>query len=241
MNLTYIIIEDNPGAIENLQIELKKYTYMAELGIATNRKEGVALALNKAPHIIFLDIELGKENGFDIMQEVKQRSVEIKLPCFIIITDYLKYGKEAVNKGALYFLDKPIDSEDLETALQKVVEFFKKKNESLTIKNSEGHFFIALKDIRYVESKSNCCTIYSDNFPPLTVSRTLKDLQMVLSHNFLRIHNRYIVNPKCVQMMNTSKKIILVAVKENNVTKTITLPIGNLYLDKVKGKMLGNG
>ena len=237
MNLTYIIIEDNPGAIENLRIELRKYHKLKELGIATNSAEGVSLALKEVPKIIFLDIELGNENGFDILQEIKQRS--LKPTCFIITTDYLKYGKEAVNRGAFYFLDKPIDPDELNVAIQKVGGYFKKQDEVLTIKNSEGHFFITLADIRYVESNNNCCTIFRDNFPPVTISRTLKDLENVLSGKFLRIHNSYIVNQKFVQMMNTSKKVLQISLKENSLTDTINLPIGNFYLDKVKGALLG--
>ena len=238
MKLTYIIIEDNPGAIENLRMELKKYTYLTDLGIATNSEEGVALALKEVPGIIFLDIELGKENGFDILQEIRKRS--IIPPSFIITTDFLKYGKEAVNNDVIYFLDKPVDPDEVKLAIRKVEKYYKKQDDCIRIKNSEGHFFVTLTDIRYIESKNNCCTIYRDNFPALTVSRTLKDMEKVLSDNFLRIHNSYIVNRKCIQMMNTSKKVLQISLKENNITDTIHLPIGNLYLDKVKRVMLGN-
>ena len=238
MNLTYIIIEDNPGSIQNLRIELEKFTHLTELGAATNSVAGVALALKKAPDIIFLDIELGKENGFNVLQEVKQRS--LKPLCFIITTDHQKYGKDALNEGALYFLDKPIDPDELNIAIRKVGSYFKKNDECLTIKNSEGHFFVSLPDIRYIESNNNCCTIFRNNFPPLTVSRTLKDMETVLSDKFLRIHNSYIVNQKCVQMMNTSKKIMQIDIKENSITQTIDLPIGNFYLGKVKDAMLRN-
>ena len=238
MNITYIIIEDNPGAVENLRMELKKYHKLKELGIATNSGEAVALTLKNEPKIIFLDIELGNENGFDILQEIRKRS--ISPPCFIVTTDYLKYGKEAVNNEAIYFLDKPIDPDEVKVAIRKVENYFKKQNESLRIKNSEGHFFVTLPDIRYIESKNNCCTIYRDNFPALTVSRTLKDMERVLPDKFIRIHNSYIVNRDCIQMMNTSKKIMQISYKENNITDTINLPIGNSYLDKVKNILLGN-
>ncbi len=239
MKITYIIIEDNPGAIENLNSELKKHEYLQELGQASNAKDGIALALNKSPHLIFLDVELGKENGFHVLEEISQRSG--KPPHFIITTDYLKYGKEAVNRDALYFLDKPIDPDELETALFKVQSHIKKQDKYLRIKNSEGHFFIALDDIQYIESKNNCCTIYRNNFPAVTVSQTLKDIQADLSNHFLRIHNRYIVNRKNIQMMNTTKKVVQVSVKENGAIQTIKLPIGNFYLSQVKQVMLGSG
>ena len=70
MNFSYIIVEDNLGALQNLQTALKPHFNFKETGTAHTLTKGIALALSTKPHIIFLDVELGNENGFDLIKEL---------------------------------------------------------------------------------------------------------------------------------------------------------------------------
>lgn len=236
MKYTYIIIEDNQGAIKNLRTALKSYVQMEEVGCAENVNDGLNLILTKKPHFVFLDIVLGFDNGYDVMDEIKRHSSPF--PFFIIITQYNKYAKEAVNKDALYFLDKPIDPDELAAAIHKVEQRFFDLQKTINIKNSEGHFFIDLKTIQYINGSNNYCVIHRENAKPMLLSRTLKDMEAELPPTFIRIHKGYIINRAFVQMMNTTNRFVRMTFTENESSGELQLPIGNMYLERVKKILL---
>ena len=152
MSYNYLIVEDNPGSVKNLQIALKPHKDFSAVGVATTLTKGISMALSTRPHLIFLDVELGEENGFDLIKEIRQHSSVF--PFIIMITDYERYAKKAVNTDVLYFLDKPIDPDELITALHKFEERVLELKNHITIKNSEGHFFIDLNTIQYIKSET---------------------------------------------------------------------------------------
>ncbi len=232
MNYNYIIVEDNLGALQNLQTAIKPHCDFIELGVAHTLTKGIAMALSTKPHIIFLDVELGDENGFDLIKEIRQFTSE--MPFIIMTTGVDKYAKKAVNTDVLYFLDKPIDPDELVIALNKFEKRYLDLKKQITIKNTEGHFFMQLETIQYIKSEINYSTIFRTNQPPMLVSKTLKELEKILPNPFIRIHKSYIVNRQFVQMLNTTKKKIKLSTTDG----IIELPIGESYLEKVKNSLL---
>src|SRR5690554_6752069 len=182
MSYNYLIVEDNPGSVKNLQIALKPHKDFSAVGIATTLTKGISMALSTRPHLIFLDVELGEKNGFDLIKEIRQHSSVF--PFIIMITDYERYAKKAVNTDVLYFLDKPIDPDELVTALHKFKERVLELKNHITIKNSEGHFFIDLNTIQYIKSSNNYCIIHRVDKNPMVVTRTLKNMEASLPSKF---------------------------------------------------------
>ncbi|QAA80449.1 response regulator transcription factor [Aequorivita sp. H23M31] len=236
MDYNYIIVEDNPSCIENLRIALKSYNGFSEVGTASTLSQGISLALTAKPHLIFLDVQLGDEIGFDLIKEIRKNATDF--PFFIMTTDFDKYGKEATNNDALYFLDKPIDPDELSKALYKFENRVLELQDHITIKNSKGHFFIDLSTIQYIKSSNNYCIIYRMDENPMIVSRTLKNLEVSLPSTFLRIHKSYIVNRNLVQMINTRTKIVRLNFKDKRTNNELELPIGNSYLDNARRILL---
>lgn len=236
MNFNYVIVEDNLGALKNLQTSMKSFPDFIEIGVAHTLTKGIALALSKKPHIIFLDIELGEENGFDLIKEIRQYTNE--MPYVIVTTDFDRYAKKAVNTDVLYFLDKPIDDDELIIGLKKFEKKYVDSQKQITIKNSDGHFFMDLETIQYIKSDINYCNIYrSDQEKPMYVTKTLKELEKILPNQFVRIHKSYIINSQFVKMLNTTqKKIKLNCLSEK--LEALELPIGDSYLDIVKNTLL---
>lgn len=232
MIYNYIIIEDTVGALRNLQTALKSFEDFKEIGVANNANQGVGMVLNLKPHLVFLDVELGDDYGFDVLKQIRLSSPE--LPYFIMTTDFVKYAKEAVNADALYFLDKPIDPDELELALQKFQKKYLEMQSHLTIKNSEGHFFIHLDDIVYLEADNNQCKIIRNKKNSMFASKTLKDMESILPTNFIRTHKSFIINQNYLQMVNTTKKVLQL----NCDDKLIEIPIGNSHLERVKNQLM---
>ena len=236
MNYNYIIVEDNLGSLQNLQVSLKSYKNFKEIGIANTLSQGISLVLSAKPHIVFLDVQLGNENGFDLIKEIRQFTSE--MPFIIMTTDFDKYAKKAVNHDVLYFLDKPIDPDELVIALHKFEKRFLELKNHITIKNSEGHFFMQLEDIQFVQSDNNCCKIFKKDGTQMFVTKTLKAMETVLPPPFIRIHKSYIVNAKHILMLNTAKKIVKLSSLHAETKELIELPISDLYMETINQTLL---
>lgn len=236
MNYNYIIVEDNLGSLQNLQVSLKSYKNFKEIGIANTLSQGISLVLSAKPHIVFLDVQLGDENGFDLIKEIRQFTSE--MPFIIMTTDFDKYAKKAVNHDVLYFLDKPIDPDELVIALHKFEKRFLELQNHITIKNTEGHFFMQLEDINYIQSDNNCCRIFKKENTQMFVTKTLKEIESILPFPFIRIHKSYIVNAKHIQMLNTAKKMLKLNTFNMVTNEFIELPISDLYMENVKQTLL---
>lgn len=235
MNFNYIIVEDNLGALQNLQSAIKPHSNFKEIGIAHTLVKGISLALSAKPHIIFLDVELGNENGFDLIKEIRQFTTE--MPYIIMTTGVDKYAKKAVNTDVLYFLEKPIDPDELVIALNKFEKKYLDFQKHITIKNTEGHFFMHLETIQYIKAEINYCNIYRSHQPSMLVSKTLKEIEKILPNQFIRIHKSYIVNSQYVQMLNTTKKKLKLTNNSGD-SDILELPIGDSYLEIVKNTLL---
>ena len=236
MNYNYIIVEDNLGSLQNLQVSLKSYKNFKEIGIANTLSQGISLVLSAKPHIVFLDVQLGDENGFDLIKEIRQFTSE--MPFIIMTTDFDKYAKKAVNHDVLYFLDKPIDPDELVIAFHKFEKRFLELQNHITIKNTEGHFFMQLEDINYIQSDNNCCRIFKKENTQMFVTKTLKEIESILPFPFIRIHKSYIVNAKHIQMLNTAKKMLKLNTFNTVTNEFIELPISDLYMENVKQTLL---
>lgn len=249
MNHNYIIIEDQKGALENLQIALEPYTNLFFKGTAENLKEGLSLCLKQKPNLIFLDVELGQEIGFDLIHEL--RVFYTTLPFIILTTAHDHYAKQAVNNDVLYFLSKPIDNGELQKALTKFEKAQSEQRNHIVIKDKNGHTLMQYEDIVYIEAQSNYCIFYLKHGKKNTVSKTLKEIENLLPNIFLRTHKSFMVNTQFVEKINTTKKQITLNTKtgiievvadtktkidENlklKATETI-ISIGESYLELVK-------
>jgi len=236
MNFNYIIVEDNLGALQNLQTALKPYTNFKEIGTAHTLSKGISLALSVKPHIIFLDVELGNENGFDLIKEIRQFTTD--MPFIIMTTGVDKYAKKAVNTDVLYFLEKPIDPDELVIALNKFEKKYLDLQKHITIKNTEGHFFMQLEDILYIKSDNNCCKIFRKDNTQMFVTKTLKEMETILPFPFIRVHKSYIVNTHFIHMINTAKKMLIIHAPNNPKSKLEELSISDLYMETVKQTLL---
>jgi two-component system LytT family response regulator len=239
MKYNYVIVEDRKGAFENLLTALKKHTNFILKGHATSVKEAITLILTEKPQLVFLDVELGNESGFDIIREIRQ--ITQNIPFFVMTTDFDKYAKNAVNQDVLYFLDKPIDPDELVKALVKFEKNYLERQEHITIKNTEGHLFMQLETITHITADNSYSLIHRTNETPKIVSKTLKDVDAILPDQFIRIHKSTIVNKKFITQLNTTKQVVILQPKTQNNTQEnakLEFSIGDSYLETVKNTLL---
>ena len=132
MGKKILLIEDDLSVVEMLKKNLEKSDY--EVSAAFDGIEGVKMAQQKKPDLIILDVMLPKEDGFSVLEQIKN-SQDIAYTPIIIISGLSSSeikekipSYEAQSKGSrtLFFLRKPFDIEEL---LTEIESFFNPKIE----------------------------------------------------------------------------------------------------------------
>lgn len=204
-----IIIDDEPYCCESLSILLEEYCPEVSItGIFHNGGDALTGIRKNAPDLIFLDVEMPKMNGFDMLKQLPSVNFEI-----IFTTSYDQYAVKAIRFSAIDYLLKPIDTDELQNAVQKVIrrshkpiaeqlEILLQKIQKpsapisrIALPTMEGLQMIAVDTIISCESDSNYTTLHLKNKKKMVVCRNLKDMEELLEeHSFARVHRCYLVN-----------------------------------------------
>lgn len=217
-----IIIDDEKHCIDRLNNLLKEYC--PEITVLENCSD-INSAVEKInelkPDIIFLDVRFHDVTGFDLLRKFEKLNFEI-----IFMTAFEQYAVQAFRFSALDFLLKPIDSDDLISAVEKLkrkigrkenslenIELmlqnfnnFRQKNKKITVPTIYGFEMISTQDILYCKSDVNYTTLFLKDGKSFTVARTLKEFENALSqYHFFRISNSYVVNLEYIKSYNKGK------------------------------------
>ena len=112
-----IIVDDEPYCCDTLETMLEKYCPDVQLvAVCHSGEEAIAAISQQKPDLVFLDIEMPRMNGFDMLQKINPINFEI-----IFTTSFDQYALRAIRFSALDYLLKPIDKDDLANAVQKEI------------------------------------------------------------------------------------------------------------------------
>ncbi len=216
--LKAVIIDDEKKARESLELTLKLYCKEVEIvGEADGVNSGFLLISNLLPDIVFHDIKMQDGTGFDLLKKFKQ--IEFS-PVFI--TAYNDFAVKAFKFSALDYIVKPVDPEELISAVKKAADIREKtdlikkiellkdilekkdKNPQKIVLKTEKHIHIVnISDIIYVESDGNYSTVFIKGLKAIVVSKLIKEFEQMLSgSNFLRIHQSYLINLEYLKNYN---------------------------------------
>ena len=208
-NLNAVIIEDEINGQEALVALLELYCPKVEVeGIAGTVDEGKELIIEKKPDLIFLDIILGQENGFDLLASLQPVSFQI-----IFTTSLDNYALKAFKANAVDYLMKPIEPHELVKAVDKARKlagtdefsdkfasilnaFQKQQLERITIPSkTEGISIVEIQKIIYVNGSGAYSTFFLDNGQKILASNNLGYyVDLLPGKDFFRTHQSYIVN-----------------------------------------------
>jgi two-component system LytT family response regulator len=206
--MTAIIIDDEPNGRLALREKLREYC--PEVGVAgeaAGGEEGLKLIKTVDPEIVFLDIEMPRMNGFEMLQQLPRKNFHL-----IFTTAYDQYAIRAIKFAAFDYLLKPVDIEELKVAvanikktraentpgrLEILEEQLQHKNKfgKIAISTVEGLLFFNLADIVHLEAQGNYTIFHFNGRPKLTASKTLKEIEELLPEDtFFRTHHSHIIN-----------------------------------------------
>ncbi len=209
-----IIIDDEPNSCEALATLLERYCPDIELlGIYYNAADALIAVRQLQPGLVFLDVEMPKMNGFEMLEQLSSINFDL-----IFTTSYDKYALKAIRFSAIDYLLKPVDREEMQRAVQKIIQrsqkpiaqqleiLMQKINNptkpigKIAMPTMEGLQMIPVDSIISCESDSNYTILYLKDKQKVIVSRTLKDIEDLLEeHSFSRVHHSYMVNLNEIQ------------------------------------------
>jgi len=205
-----IIVDDETRSRSNLSRLLAEYCPQVQLaGEAASATEALKLIRQYMPDLVFLDIEMGSESGFDLLKSLNgNQNFEV-----IFVTAFDKYGIQAVKACAIDYLLKPINILELTAAVEKAVVQIAPRKENIRLKELVANIdraeeeqriaiplmdkieFVAISKIIRLEAEGNYTHIFLDGGKKYLVSKTLKDYHELLDiHNFLRTHQSHLIN-----------------------------------------------
>ena len=200
-----IIIDDEKDGRDTLNKMLQRFCENVEVVAMSDSSENAFSVIREHfPDVIFLDIEMPGESGFDLLRKFSQLHFKI-----IFVTAHSHYAIKAFKFAAIDYLLKPIDIDDLIEAVKKAENEINhthtsngydqgvhaKAHDKIALPVQEGIIYSALADIVRFEGDGSYTTVCLADGKRIMVSRNIKEYEQLLSsNNFFRCHISHLVN-----------------------------------------------
>ncbi|MBK6266950.1 response regulator transcription factor [Marivirga sp. S37H4] len=204
-----ILIDDDAVVRDNLKTLLSIYSpESVVIAEADGVKTGLACIKEYKPDLVLLDVEMKDGTGFDLLSFYGKLDFKV-----IFVTGHDGYAIKAFKFSAIDYVLKPIDPDDLVSALKKVhqpedsdeqnlkvanlvqnkkTDFAEQK---IILKDAETVYLVAVKNIIRCESETNYTRFYLVDGRVLMVSKTLKEYDMLFDdQSFFRAHQSHLIN-----------------------------------------------
>ena len=199
MIIKTLLVDDEILNLKNLEILLiENFPEIEILGKFQNVIDAKNFIEKNSIDLLFLDISMPLENGFDLLNYFPVRNFQI-----IFVTAHEEYAINAIKVGALDYILKPLLISELKQAINKVIEIYKPNEatntfKKLTLNYEGGKSILDYNEILYLKGFDNITTLYLSKNRKITVAKTLKYFEEILENDFFRIHKSFIVNVKYI-------------------------------------------
>lgn len=223
--LSCIIVDDEPVARKILQEFTEQVLFLDLLGKFETAMKTEEFLKSNRPDIIFLDIEMPKVSGLQMLKRINIESM------VILTTAFPQYALDGYELDIIDYLLKPFDLHRFLKAVQKAKDFYEMKTQSgnapppsyIFIKSEKRIEKVELSDILYAEVLGNYVTIYTDR-KKIIAYLTMKSLENQLSPaDFIKIHQSFLVNRSKIEFVEGNDLRV----------GTKSLPISRNYRDSV--------
>ena len=234
MKLRALILDDEEPARNIIKHYLSAFENIEICGEFADGFTGAKEINNLKPDLIFLDIQMPKLTGFEVLEIIDYK------PIIIFSTAYDQFAIKAFEANAIDYLLKPYSGERFNQAVNKAIEKFQsnEKNdnqiktliedsdqnaeilERFAVKSGNKIHILEVNDIIFIES-SDDYTIIHTNKDQFVKEKTMKYFESHLDNNkFIRIHRSYIVNvSEIASIEQYEKESYLVHLKNNKQLK----------------------
>ena len=216
-----MIVDDETDAIDYLSsLIIEKCPCLKIISKATNFTDAINSYHVNMPELIFLDIQLGEKNGFELVNELYKLKQK---PHIVFVTAFNQFAIDAFKANAIDYLLKPVDDEELKNAVEKFRILRNNENHAIQIEQLLNQFpqkirfntrtgFILLNshEILYCEADRNYTKIITTSGDFELISHNLAYVAEKLpSGKFWRISRSHVVNSDFVASVDRKKKEIV--------------------------------
>lgn len=206
-----IIVDNEPDGLKMLHKMLAlKCREVEVIATCSNTREGKRKINELNPDLIFLEVQLLRKDGFEILLQNDTTDFHV-----IFISAHIPYMSPEVQFNATDYLLKPIEEARLTEAIQRVErkrllkdssksmgQLFQSREKAglphemkLCVPTFKGFAVLKLEDIIFCVAEKNYTVIHLKGKKPIIVSRTLLEYEKMLEQaSFLRIHRTYLIN-----------------------------------------------
>lgn len=210
MSHTALIVDDESHARTTLKHFLKLHVpELKVIGEACSVQEAKSLIASEHPKLVFLDIDLGAESGFDLLDHYQSFDFSV-----IFVTGYSSFAVKAFRYAALDYLVKPLVPENLVQAVARLSNgstnpqggeristlrhsMQSKELKIITLSTLEAFIPVEIEQITLCKSSGNYTDIHLVNGQKETVCKPIREFEELLPATlFVRVHQSYIINLK---------------------------------------------
>ena len=205
-----IIIDDEQHCVKALLNDLQKNCPAIEvMDVCQSAKEGIMSIKKNNPDLVFLDVEMPWMNGFEMLEVLGEINFSV-----IFTTAHDEFAAKAFRISAVDYLLKPIDANDLKSAVQKVEKKLDEgsnlqhisnllrnmrqpsADQKIALPQREGYEFVDVSSIIYLSAEGAYTKVLMQEKKSMLISRTLGDVEELLPPElFQRIHHFKAIHP----------------------------------------------
>jgi two-component system, LytTR family, response regulator len=215
-----ILIDDEPLARSIIKEYLQDHAEIQIVSECSDGFEGVKAIIQHQPDIIFLDIQMPKINGFEMLELIEQP------PSVIFTTAYDEYAIKAFESNAVDYLLKPFSKDRFEKALQKwrsqegantqnlldAVAESPQQSNRIVVRTGGKIKIIPIDDVHYLEASDDYVKVHTKEGGFLK-NKTMSYFEKVLDpQQFVRTHRSYIINIQLITRIDPYEKENFVAI-----------------------------
>ncbi|MEQ1587440.1 MAG: response regulator [Cyclobacteriaceae bacterium] len=221
-----ILIDDEPLSREIIKNYLHKFSLIEVVDECNDGFEGVKSIQQHQPDLVFLDIQMPKINGFEMLELIHP------MPSVIFITAFDDYALKAFEANAIDYLLKPVSEERFQKAIQKFLDKSSgitnktaqlldtmaqspSQNNRIVVKTGNKVKIIPVHDIHYLEADDDFVKIFIADGSFLK-NKTLSFYEQTLDpQQFVRVHRSYLVHIGQITKIEPYQKETHMAVLRN--------------------------
>ena len=215
-----VIIDDEKLAREIVKTYLRKYENVEIAAECSNGFDALKQISELKPELIFLDIQMPKITGFEMLEVLEDP------PVIIFTTAFDQYALKAFEVNATDYLLKPFSQDRFDEAMQKATKLLANKNdynkklselskaldkkeefiERVVVKNGQKITIVPTDDIKYIEAQDDYTMLYTEK-GNLLKQKTMKYFEENLDpKDFIRVHRSYFAKVSFIKQIELFEK-----------------------------------
>ena len=216
MQLSILVVDDEPLAREGLKLLLRRQPQVESISEARNGREAIALIREQKLDLVVLDVQMPRTDGFGVVHAVGAE----RMPPVIFVTAHDQYAIRAFEIAAIDYLLKPVTEERFALAFQRAIGRLQgtphedptkqvlamlgaianppRQLERFAVRSGEHTLFVPVNEVDWIEAFQNYVRVHAGPATYL-LHVPMNTIESVLDSNrFLRIHRSHVVNVRSI-------------------------------------------